>query len=282
MTKKLLISVVLLTLSFNLSIAQFITKIDEGNRKHIIVGNDTSYVNWTTQYIEAKGWSVMDTSRFKIPGQAMAMARIGAITDAQRNLLERIKGVRIVGGTIVEDMVTKKDYIYKKLDEVIKGAEQVGSETVNGMLVEVRMRVPIYKNKNGFAHIVQEAMDVKTEKQNDDIDLNDDNQQVVFNMNGHKFDPVLFPKIVDEHNNVLLDYSKTYNAETGKFPKFLNIAKNVFEATGFEKGATVVNVIEAVNGILKVETDKPRKRRINWKKIGKIAGTIGGALLMLL
>ena len=50
---------------------------------HIIEGNDTSQVNWTTQYIEAKGWSVIDTARFKIPGQAKLMARRGAVVDAQ-------------------------------------------------------------------------------------------------------------------------------------------------------------------------------------------------------
>ena len=226
MNSKFLISVVLLALSFNVSMAQFITKIDDDRSNHIIVGNDTSHVDWTTQYIEAKGWSIMDTARFKIPGQALAMARIGAITDAQRNLLERIEGVRIVGETVVKDMVTEKDYILKKLDGVIKGAELIGSETVNGFVVEVRMRVPIYQNKNGFASIVQEAMEVENTDFHNDINMNKaSNEQIVFDMNGQTFDPALFPKVVDENNNVLLDYSKTYNPETGKFPKFLNIAK---------------------------------------------------------
>ncbi|MFN8258371.1 MAG: hypothetical protein U0W24_21965 [Bacteroidales bacterium] len=282
MKYKLIILLLFSTL-IQLAKAQFVTKINENNlQNHVISGNDTSHVDWTSQYVVAKGWSVIDTVRFKIRAQAIAMARQGAITDAQRNLLERIEGVRIVGETVVKDMITQNDVIYKRLEGVIKGAELVGSEKIDGLLVEVIMRVPIYQDKKGFAGIVQEGMKVKPEiTENTGFESNG-SEQVVFNMNGHKFDPALFPKIVDETNNVLLDYSKIYDPGSGKFPKFLNFAKKVFDATGFEKGTTVLNVIETVDGIIKVETDQPKKGKINWKKIGRIAGTIGGALLMFI
>jgi len=94
--------------------------------KPVIQEKPNGSINWTEQYIEAKGASVIDNERFKNAAQAKLMAKRGAIVDAQRNLLEIIKGVNVTSETTVNDMITTRDYIYTRIDGVIKGAQLVG------------------------------------------------------------------------------------------------------------------------------------------------------------
>lgn len=114
-------------------------------------------VNWSEQFIEAKGTSVIDNERFKIPAQAKAMAIRGAVVIAQRNLLEIINGVKITGETRVQDMIATNDYVYSRVDGLIKGAQQIGEPIEIDGLIEVTMRVPLYAS-NGLAPIVYSQM----------------------------------------------------------------------------------------------------------------------------
>jgi len=288
MTKNLILSFLMLVLTVQTSTAQFVIgkdTIPETKDNHVIVGDDTSHVDWTTQYIEAKGWSVMDTARFTIPGQALAMARRGAIVDAQRNLLERIEGVRIIGETVVKDCIAEKDYIYTRLDGILKGAELIGEPTVDGFIVEVRMRVPIYDKKNGVANVMHDALNLGSPNKynpNPNVKMVDGEEPVVFNLNGQAIDPALFPQIIDEEGNILLDLSKYYNSKNGVFPKYLNMTKDAFNAAGFSKGVRVIDLIEGADGKLKVDTKKLGGKKINWQKVGNFVMKAGGILISLL
>jgi len=289
MRKKIKFTTVLMLIMFfyGTGIAQFKFSGDIVNNRdnQIIVGNDTSEVNWTTQYIEAKGWSVMDTSRFKIPGQAKAMAKRGAIVDAQRNLLERIEGIRIVGETIVKDMVTQKDYIYTRLEGVLKGAELIGDISIEDNIVEVRMRVPIYERDGeaSVAEVVQEAMDIKPIFVNEkDAPIDKNEQMIGFNINGEIIDPALFPQIIDENGNVVLDLSKYYNGKNGKFPQYLKMSRDIINSVGFKEGVKIIDLVQDSEGKFKVDLDKLSSgSKIDWKKIGRIATQIGSVIIKL-
>src|SRR5690606_37275715 len=112
----------------------------------VIENKPNGSINWTQQYVEAKGQSVIDNERFKNPAQAKAMATRGAVVVAQRNLLEMVQGVNVVGETTVQDMITTSDYIYTRVEGLIKGAQQFGpAKELDGM-IEVTMRMPIYGN----------------------------------------------------------------------------------------------------------------------------------------
>lgn len=281
-----IVNVLLLLMFLNVTVTaqfKFNESIVNDPKNHIIQGNDTSQVNWTTQYIEAKGWSVMDTTRFRIPGQAEAMARRGAILDAQRNLLERIKGVRIVGETVLKDMVTQKDYIYSRLDGVLVGAEMVGDHSVSGLIVEVRMQVPIYesKGKESVADVIHDIVDPNSESEKNIIgDVYD--EQIGFRFNGEIIDPSLFPKIIDDDGNVVLDMSKYYNGKDGKFPKYLKMSKDIMEGTGFKKGVKIIDLIQDSNGVFKIDSKKfSGGKKINWPKVGRTVAQIGGVILKL-
>lgn len=248
-------------------------------------------VDWTNQYIEAKGQSVIDNERFKNVAQAKLMAKRGAIVDAQRNLLEITKGVQVTSETKVQDMITTSDYIYSRVDGVIKNATQVGEAIEKEGYIEVTMRIPLYDQK-GLApvlydQVVKKMNTMGTIKPITTIPEGDttateitDMSNLAFNLNGKKYDASMFPVVMDEKGNMLIDYSKIYDPKKGKFPKIISAGKTLLEAFGAKKGVEVLNVIESADGTIKVDTSKV-KNKINWGKIGNIAATIGKFALAL-
>jgi len=254
--------------------------------KPIIEEKPNGQINWTEQYIEAKGQSVIDNERFKNPAQAKLMAQRGAVVDAQRNLLEIIKGVNVTSETTVQDMITTHDYIYTRIDGVIKGAQMVGEPIEKNGVIEVRMRVPIYE-QNGIAPAIYQDIPSlkKTTTVSDVVNQIPDEikdqalQGLAFNMGGKKFDPSMFPVIVDENNNLVLDLSKLYDINSGKFPKILSTTQELLKDLGYKKGVEVLNVIKTEKG--KIVVDNKSLKKVNWQKIGQVAGKIGKFLLML-
>lgn len=255
--------------------------------KPIIQEKPNGQINWTEQYIEAKGQSVIDNERFKNPAQAKLMAQRGAVVDAQRNLLEIIKGVNVTSETTVQDMITTRDYIYTRVDGVIKGAKMVGEPIEKDGIIEVRMRVPLYE-QDGLAAAVHSDIPAlkKVTTVSDVVNQVPDNlkdqalQALAFNLGGKKFDPSMFPIIVDENNNLVLDLSKIYDPKTGKFPKILSASEEIMKEIGFKKGVEVLNVLRTEPG--KMVIDNKSLKKVNWQKIGEVAGKIGKFLMMLI
>lgn len=254
----------------------------------------TSYpngnVNWTQQFVEAKGAAVIDNQKFTNPAQAKLMASRGAVVVAQRNLLEIIKGVNITSETTVQDMMTTSDFIYTRIDGVVKGAQQVGeAREVNGTM-EVTMRVPLY-DKGGIAPAVVENVpapkklnstpDGKPVVANIEPEAGaaEGLDKIAFNFKGKKIDPTMFPVIVDQNNNLVFDYSKIYDPKNGKFPKIVKSSEKLLTELGYNKNIKVLDVISADKG--KIVIDNKQLKKVNWKKIGNTAAKIGKFLLML-
>jgi hypothetical protein len=252
-------------------------------------------INWTNQYIEARGESVIDTVRFKNYGQARAMAIRGAVVVAQRNLLEIIKGVHVTGETTVENMIATNDVVFSKVEGVIKGAQTFGEPVEKYGMMEVTMRVMIYEN-NGLAPAVftpksasasnkpEEPSGKATaasQKSSSAKKVSEAAEKgFVFNLNGKTYDPALFPVVVGEDGKVLMDLSKTYDPKAGKFPKVMNTSKEIFELASFKKGMEVIDIVETQPGKLVVANAS--KSKINWSKVGNTAAKVGKFLLMLL
>jgi hypothetical protein len=116
-------------------------------------GNDTSQVDWTTQFIRSKGWCVLDTIKWRNKSQAKLMAIRCATVIAQRNLLETIKGVNIDSKSTVANMMAQSDTVRSNISGLLERSEQFGDPIISGDIVEVTMQVPIYK-KNGLADVV--------------------------------------------------------------------------------------------------------------------------------
>lgn len=261
--------------------------------KDLVTTKTNGTVNWTQQYIEAVGQSVIDNERFKNVAQARLMARRGAIVGAQRNLLEIVKGVQIVGETTVQDMITTSDFIYSRVEGVVKGAKQVGEPKEIDGYIEVRLRMPIY-GKESLANTIDEptlnmaksknGYESTTENPTNDTEIGegiDGSNPILFNVeNGGAFDPAVFPIIVDDAGKVLFDFSKMYKLKEGKFPQYLQMGKDVLQAFGNQKGVDIINMIQTRTGEFKIPQNSSKK--VFWNKVARVAQDVGAVLFKLI
>lgn len=257
--------------------------INAGNP--VVSSYENGNVNWTQQYVEATGYSVMDKAKYTIEGQAELMARQGAKVIAQRNLLEIVQGIRIVGETKVQDCVTKGDYVYTRIDGIIKGAEMVGDYVVKGNIVEVTMRVPLYQSPTGKGGIGDALLPTsKSLKVNPspeptpNINPNPEPTPTpVPNKETVTINPSLFPVVVDSCGSIIFDYRQYYDPSTGKIPQYIEVTQTVANLLG--AGDKVDNVLQGVadaaSGQIKIKgcsNDKNTGEKINkWVNIiGKV------------
>ena len=92
--------------------------------------------------INADGYGAMPTGI--APGRAKVMGRRAAIVDAQRNLVETIKGTAVDAETTVNNFMLTNDTITTKVNGLIVGAKVVEEEVTPDGLYRVTMGVPMY------------------------------------------------------------------------------------------------------------------------------------------
>ena len=262
------------------------------NGKDLVVPKPNGNINWSQQYIEAVGQSVIDSERFKNAAQAKLMATRGAVVVAQRNLLEIVKGVQIVGETTVQDMINTSDYVYSRVEGVVKGAQQIGEAKEKNGFIEVRLRMPIYgkeslattlddqslskaRAKNGF-----EKSPLLAQENAESGEGIDGSNPILFNLeNPGEIDPSMYPIVVDDNGKVLFDFSQHFRLKEGKFPQYLQMGKDVLQAFGNQKGVDIINMIQTGKGVFKIP--EKSSKRVFWNKVARIAQDVGAALFKL-
>lgn len=157
-------------------------------------------INWTQAYIEAEGFAVIDTERYKNPRQAEALAKRGAVVVAKANLLEMIKGVHIVRETRVQDFMTESDVITAKVKGVVAGARQVGPAITEDGVVVVRVRMPLYGTGSLGDAVIDEVR--KKNGASTDIALSPE--------------PELTPQELEEFTTTVFKTLPTANSEGGE------------------------------------------------------------------
>ena len=279
----------------------------------IVTNTTNGQVNWTNQYVEAIGEAAIDNVRFTNPAQAKLMAKRGAVVLAQRNLLEIVKGVNVTAETTVKDMITSSDYVYTRVDGVVKGAEMVGEAIEDNGIMRVKLRMPLYAT-NGLASAIYDnipgtggttngtnsaagtasgngqtlatninnATNTAANVSNTVSNAVSDAQKLVINLGGKKFDPSLFPVVLDDKGNLLLDFKKLYDPTTGTFPQIIQASKELMNDFNLKQGVQVVNAIQDKLSTGKIVISNDTVKKINWSKIGNTAATIGKILMMFI
>lgn len=82
----------------------------------------SGYTSASENIISAKGMGTVDMSVIKNKMQAKMMAKRAAQVDAQRQLAESVKGVRLTGGTTVEEMEVTSDIVATRVKGMLRGA----------------------------------------------------------------------------------------------------------------------------------------------------------------
>lgn len=109
----------------------------------------TGEINWVHGYISVTGQGAAVRGSL---AQARPLARRAAVSDAQRNLLEIIKGVKIDSTTTVENFVVTSDVIQSHVNglvkgaHVVKGTEKYETQPDGSVLATLEMRVCIMGN----------------------------------------------------------------------------------------------------------------------------------------
>ena len=263
MYKKIMVICVILT---SFSLAQYIP-IEKGG-KEVKEAQGPGEINWTNQIIKAKGWGIIDTTLPK--PQAKLMAIRTAQVVAQRNLLEIIKGVRVVSETKVQDLMAKSDYIYTRIEGIVKGAQMVGEPIEKEGIIEVELAISIY-DSNGIAPIIQKGLGKEltifsplTEKEKEELQKI---TAIVIDAKGTGAKPALFPRIVDEKGNVLFDFAEYYNPNDPnlrKIFKIVTLTEEELKEIGLGENPYIIKASKAIHSDIVV--NKQNAKKINWLK----------------
>ncbi len=117
------------------------------------ISNGVDWLHGADSLIYAEG-------RGRSGGKGVSMARLAAITDAQRHLLGTIKGVQIDSETLMEDLIIEKDTVRAKINGLLRGAQIVEEYPIDNDEYVVKMAVPLYGVNGSLASVVvPEIMD---------------------------------------------------------------------------------------------------------------------------
>jgi hypothetical protein len=174
-------------------------------------GSETGKIDWGAGMIHVTGKAAVDVSNTNT-AQAQLMAERAATVDAQRKLLEITKGVRVNGETVVEDLMLKSDLVVTQVDGIVKGARQIGDAKYDKDrgIVSVELILGLY-GTDGVSDAIREpslAPPPQTEKPLSPKTveaLGKYTSVVIQGATGTNGKPSVFPRLLDEQGNVLLD-----------------------------------------------------------------------------
>lgn len=194
-------------------------------------------INWTQEYIEARGQSIINREKWPNEAQAILMAQRGAEVVAKANLLETVNGIRITRTTTVKDMGAESDLIRTQVEGVVIGAQPIGQPLVANGMVTVTLRMPIF-GSSGVITPPKPAPDTS------DVDLKSE-PPLALRLAAASSQPVLFPSFVDEHNNLLLDGANLGPRHSGPLVRYcrttdFSAETQRFDAAWDEQGRIVL------------------------------------------
>lgn len=262
-----------------------ITPIVIPDEYHVIQPIENGEVDWTAQNITAKGQAVLDTVNFPNRAQAYAMAVRGATVVAQRNLLETIKGVRVVSETKVVDMMTTSDYVYTRVDGVVRGARPLGEPIERNGLVEVTLEIPIY-DSTGLAPAVfdpSKFLPHGGELTQEALQSLQAVGGIVIDASGTDIEPNIFPRFVDEDGNVIFDPGSYYSPSDPRWAQMLRYVQSkgpgVLKSLGVSEDTWIIKVLGTKDGDLVIGEEN--KEKLQWLQDGlKILLKLGKVVLM--
>ena len=236
----------------------FVLSATEQGQADLLEVREKGEINWSKGYVVARGYGFVDPKKPR--GQARLLAERAAVLDARRNLLEIVKGVRITSETVVEDYMTESDLVYQRVEGLVKGARVIGKPKYYR---DGRVEVKVVLYLDSLAKEFGPREEPKQPKGDASPPPKDVKGVIIKTPSGLK--TCLYPRIVDEKGNVLLDFSQYEEVQNAwsKAVKFVKgkISKNT-------EGQIVIEASE-VRGCDIVVKDKQQETLENVKKWAK-------------
>lgn len=109
-------------------------------------------IDWNKGVIRATGIGAGKSEyKKKNPGVYRAQAKRAAMMDAQRNLAETVKGVRVTSDSSMEDMILQYDRVRTRVETIISGMNEVSSQYYEDGTYEVVLEMPIFGAQNSLS-----------------------------------------------------------------------------------------------------------------------------------
>ena len=179
--------------------------------------------DWGTGVITVKGVAA-GKSTTKNPGLRRAQAHRAAVMDAQRNLAESVRGVKVTANSYMKDMEFQSDEVRTGVDAIISNMTEIGEPQYDQYDVcTVTMQMSLFGGNNSVASVAflpfkdepKVAFPAPTNKAvvNQPSDANQKYTGLIIECLGKGIDPVMSPVIkktggekIYGHEN--LDYDK--------------------------------------------------------------------------
>ncbi len=218
---------------------------------------DKGEINWTAGVVRAKGYGFMDPKKPR--GQAKLLAERAAVVDARRNLLEILKGVHITSETVVEDYMTQSDIVVQRVEGIVKGARVIGKPKY---YKDGRVEVVVEVSLDTLAKEMGPGKHPKRPPDKDVEPAKDVQGVIIKTPEGAK--ACLYPRIVDDKGNVLLDFSE-YPEVKNAWSKAVKFVKGKVSTNA--AGQIVIEAAEAKGCDIVVKRDQREKL----EKVKKVA-----------
>ncbi len=149
-------------------------------------------VNWSEQVVRAAGSGAPNPDAPNIAAARLGAER-AAKTDALRNILETVKGVRIDSQTVVENAMTQNDQIRTQVQGLIRGAKVIKTRYFSDGAIEVTVEIPL-------AGILTQTLLTSAALGTQPVPKTGEAVYtgVIFDGRGLNVQPALAPKVVDE------------------------------------------------------------------------------------
>ncbi len=196
-------------------------------------------VNWTNKVIVVTGSAAPNLKGGVTAAQVRLQTERAAELDAYRKVLEVVKGVRVDSSWTVGDMMQSVPEVKTTVEGLIKGMKRIDTKyysdggvdvivqvDLEGMMASTVAKEVVKKTEEKKEEKKEEAaeskakpQEVKEAKAAPEVPKNEpkkeekkaetaDSTGYIINVKGHPYQPVMFPKILDDKNNELFAAEK--------------------------------------------------------------------------
>lgn len=231
-------------------------------------------IDWGGRTVRATGSGVADPG-ITNPAQARLMAERAAVVNAQRNLLEIVKGVRINSETRVENYMTRYDVINSSVEGMVVGARQVGpAQWDSGRgIAQVELELPLV-GPQSVAEALEPALAISRNDRAPQMtpaieEFFRQYSALVIEARDTSLKPALFPRIYDEDGNLLLDTEQAFGRTARTAVHYVRQLDEILNRPEFSRQPLVVR-LRQIRGRVGADIVLSRQDadRLRWLKDG--------------